>query len=393
MQLRIIDPIARGPFHEVFNAALLAMCTKLFDRVEYRCHPTQRACIAQLLERHGYGEGLAHVTFRDERVVGREGPVGWICRYAVAALRSVWRLARSQREEAVIFNYNNPLALPLLNLLNRRLKRRVLIVCHGELELLARHRPWWRAQEWFGRILRRMFGRMRLDRNLRFCVLGHSILRNLQPYLSEENAPLFFAIDHPAFFDRTPAPPTPHATLRVGSVGQLTPEKGLGRLLDLSQRISVPLTVVGRTYGFRGHADRPEVRFVAGAENRFIPRERFEQEAAALDYLLFAYDPDGYRLTASGAILDALNVGRPVITLRNDYFDDVLRLPVGYVVDDMQEMAALIKRLAAEYPAGGDPRFAENLTRLRHEFTVETVTEQLRKALADFIPEPNERLR
>ena len=75
----------------------------------------------------------------------------------------------------------------------------------------------------------------------------------------------------------------------------------------------------------------------------------------------------------AGAILDALNLGRPVITLRNDCFDDVLRLPVGYVVADMEEMAALICRLAAEYPAGTDPQFARNIALLRREFAVETV--------------------
>lgn len=387
MQVRIIDTVARDSFHEVFNAALLVMCLRLCGRAEYHCHPSQRRCLEQLLERHGYAGELPRVAFRSVRVVRREGPAGWICRYAAAALRSSWRLVRSRPDELVVFNYNNPLALPLLNLLNRMLHRRVLIVCHGELELLAGSHPWWRASGWFARILRRTFGRKRLDRNMRFCVLGQSILRNLRPYLSEANAPLFFAIDHPGFFDEKPASPSPHDTLQIGTVGQLTPAKGLDRILRLSRRIPVPLTVVGRTYGFHDHARWPGVRFVAGTENRFIPRERFEQETAALDYVLFAYDPDSYRLTASGAILDALNLGRPVITLRNDYFDDVLRLPVGYVVDDMEEMAALIRRLAAEYPAGTDPQFTENIVRLRREFAVETVAERLREALAAFVPE------
>ena len=281
MQVRIIDTVARDSFHEVFNAALLVMCLRLFGRAEYHCHPSQRRCLERLLERHGYAADVSRVAFRRVRVVRREGPAGWVCRYAAAALRSGWRLVRSRPGELVVFNYNNPLALPLLDLLNGFLHRRVLIVCHGELELLAGRNPWWRASGWFARILRRAFGRTRLDRNLRFCVLGKSILRNLRPYLSEANAPLFFAIDHPGFFEGEPAEPLPHDTLRVGTVGQLTPAKGLDRILRLSRQIPVPLTVVGRTYGFCDHARWPEVRFVAGPENGFIPRERFERETTS----------------------------------------------------------------------------------------------------------------
>ena len=67
------------------------MCLRLFGRAEYHCHPSQRRCLERLLERHGYAADVSRVAFRRVRVVRREGPAGWVCRYAAAALRSGWR--------------------------------------------------------------------------------------------------------------------------------------------------------------------------------------------------------------------------------------------------------------------------------------------------------------
>ncbi|WP_418991631.1 hypothetical protein [Alistipes sp.] len=388
MHVRLVDTVARDSFHEMFNAALLSMCLTAFERVEYVCHPSQQACIRRVLERHAPATDLKRVRFRPTAVVRREGPVGWVCRYALGALVNLWQLLTLPRGEQLIYTTNNPLGLWALNLLCRLRPRRVVVVCHGELELLAQCHPWWRASGWFGALLRRTFARTTLAPGLKCCVLGRSILRNLTPYVAPKNRAAFFSIDHPYFFSEAPAAPAPHAQLRVGTVGQLTPAKGLHRIVELAREIPVPLVVVGRTYGFDGHAACRNVRFVAGADNGFIPRERYDSEAAALDYLVFAYDPDGYRLTASGALFDALNLCRPVITLRNDYFDDVLRLRAGYVVDTVNDMAALVRRLAAAWPENPDySLFCENLLRLRAEFAVETVASRFREALRTLYPE------
>lgn len=389
MNVRIVDTVARDSFHEMFNAALLTMCLSAFDRVEYVCHPSQRACLDRVLEKHAPGTDRARIRFRRTAVVGREGPVGWVARYLLGALLNVWYLLTLSRGTQLIYTYNNPLGLRAVNVLCRLLGRRVIVVCHGELELLAQRFPWWKASGWFGALLRRTFARTTLAPGLRLCVLGRSILRNLEPYVAPKNRAAFFATDHPYFFDEAPSAPEPHAALRVGTVGQLTPAKGLHALLGLSREIPVPLVVVGRTYGFHSHGDYPNVRFVAGADNRFIPRERFDAEAAALDYVLFAYDPAGYKLTASGAVFDALNLGRPVITLSNDYFDEVLHLPAGYVVDDVPAMAALVRRLAATWPDNPDHSlFMENIARLRREYAVDAVARRFRQTLATLYPEP-----
>lgn len=382
MNVRIVDTISRGSFHEIFNASLLTICLTAFERVEYICHSTQQRALRDVLTRNRPRTDLGRVHFRTTSVIRREGPLGWFCKYLLGAMLNLWYLITVPRHVQLIYTYNNPLALWPVNLVNKVVRRRVIVVCHGELELLHRHPAWYKAARWFKWIMRRAFGRWRIEEHIRFCVLGDSILRHMQPYLSVRNRLKVFSMDHPYFFSQAPATPV-HDTLHVGSVGQLMPGKGLNTLLALSRNIPVPLSVVGRAYGFRRHADYPNVRFVAGTANAHIPRERYDAEIAELDYILFAYNPAGYKLTASGALFDALNMGRPVITLRNDYFDEVMHLPMGYVVKDAQQMADLVRRLAAEYPANPDyEEFLSNIVRLRAYYEVEAVAERFRRTLA-----------
>ena len=263
------------------------------------------------------------------RVVRREGPAGWVCRYAAAALRSGWRLVRSRPGELVVFNYNKPLAPSARSAerlsapsradrLPRRTgaARRAQPVVAGIGLVRADSPPGVRPDA-----PRPEPALLRAGENPSCATCAR--------YLSEANAPLF--CDRPSgFFEGEPAGALPH-TLRVGTVGQLTPAKGFGphtpalpadsRAADrrgTHLRVLRPCPLArsalrGRT-GKRLH---PARTLRAGRPPHSTTS-------------FFAYDPGGYRLTASGAIpRGALNLGRPVITLRNDCFDDVLRLPVG----------------------------------------------------------------
>jgi hypothetical protein len=83
--------------------------------------------------------------------------------------------------------------------------------------------------------------------------------------------------------------------------------------------------------------------------------EEFCKSVEALDFLLFLYPTDTYKLIASGAILDCLRFRRPVIALRTDYFDYLFRKfgAFGYLADSMEELQTLLRRastLSRDFP-------------------------------------------
>ena len=72
-------------------------------------------------------------------------------------------------------------------------------------------------------------------------------------------------------------------------------------------------------------------------------RTRIDQ----LDFILFFYNSETYRLTASGTIFDAISRKKPIIALRNDYFEYIFNKfgSIGYLVDSIEEMATLIQHI------------------------------------------------
>ena len=74
-------------------------------------------------------------------------------------------------------------------------------------------------------------------------------------------------------------------------------------------------------------------------------RESFDKHVSELDYILFFYPVDSYRLTASGAIYDAIMQEIPIISIKNEYFtylfDKYGRF--GYLFDNVDNIFSFIK--------------------------------------------------
>jgi len=68
-----------------------------------------------------------------------------------------------------------------------------------------------------------------------------------------------------------------------------------------------------------------------------------------MDILIFLYPEDKYKLTASGAIFDSIDREKIILSLHNDYFDDLFsRVFIGYQFDSIELMVEYIKGLSKE---------------------------------------------
>lgn len=116
------------------------------------------------------------------------------------------------------------------------------------------------------------------------------------------------------------------------------------------------------------------------------PLERADMERLAqdIDMFLILYDRSRYRLSCSGAILEALSLMKPVLYLDNECVNgfNAPERPIGIRCDDLGQLAGKIMEIADDY-AGFQPSLTEfraNILKVRHECSIEQSVPALRQS-------------
>ncbi|MDL1914022.1 MAG: glycosyltransferase family 4 protein [Bergeyella sp.] len=133
-------------------------------------------------------------------------------------------------------------------------------------------------------------------------------------------------------------------------MGVVTLSKGFDRFCALSSYFSEKgedrfvSVVVGR-HGLDPE-NYPKVNFVA-KKNTYLSRKEFNEGVEKLDFILFFYDNEQYRLTASGAIFDAIEHEKVIIAIRNDYFEEIFQKcgDLGFLCKDDTEVFEIVNKI------------------------------------------------
>jgi hypothetical protein len=123
-----------------------------------------------------------------------------------------------------------------------------------------------------------------------------------------------------------------------------------------------------------------EVRFVT--REGWTDRDAFERELEALDFVVFLYRRDTYRLTASGALMDAFAFAKPLLSLRNPYFEHCFELmgDIGYLCDSIDELRDRMVELVRNPDPQRFLRQRENIVRNRALFAPQRAADTLAAA-------------
>lgn len=361
IRLRYVSSFSVGTLHGMINRALLRMLL-LDGRFDVECHIASSA-----LEFMKRTEGASAVSrWRKLAVNGGAGHPAMLLRYLVSAFHNLRILCSSRRTDILFFNFNNLFSLRLTDVLCRVLRRRAVICCHGEMEYLANASKHTRLYKRLMISLTQGYfnNRRRPAPGLRFIVFGDVIRENLRPYLSRELMAALHSVDHPVMAAGGFAE-SGHGScgecVDIGMAGIINAYKGADAYPPLAGSLRDDPRL--RFHAIGHFQCDPEPFRDAGIEvpadpSRPLPDHVFRREIENLDFLLFLYPTDTYRLIASGAILDSLRFRRPAIGLRTDYFDYLFRKfgTFGYLADNEEELRRLLRRspeLAKDFPFDG----------------------------------------
>ncbi len=384
---KIVDFYGVKNFHEMFDASFLLMCERIFDGVEYVSSSSSQDNIINLLKAKGI-DISSHISFRKLRISNSYTPIAFLSRMICGFFIVLKEFFSADKNTSVFYIYSNPFAFYFLQIFNRLVKKNVYIVSHGELSFflkndLKKSRPWY----WYAKLWHRAFLRSNSRMHLKYIVLGDSIKNNMLKLFPNLKDDSLVVINHPYIFNYfNNEERIRNSKIVLGVAGFMTKDKGLFSFLDFSQRLknrvfdkSLEIRVIGRDPSLVNVNDYP---FISWSGTEILPRNVFEDEIKKLDYLLFFYEEETYKLTASGALFDALLFGKPSIYLSNDYFDDVVGdCSIGYRCGSVDEMVKTVDEIIK---AGGDDEYANyvyNLHKLKDKFSIKYNADLLKQQI------------
>lgn len=349
-RIKIVDFFGIKSFHEVINLAIIVMCSQIFDKVIYFASRTSSVHIKQCYEKYKKDGGL--VEFKSMPIYEKDSHCGAFVRVVIGFFITLATYLFRKKNTVVLYNYTNPLSMPLILMLNFLLRRKTIFLMHGELELLLADKiPVGKPSYWYRLCYIVSLKYLLKSNQALILVLGDSIKNNIcKLYPGVINNVI--SICHPYFYgDKEINLDVQHrAVLTVGTVGVMKRAKGFDALIELSKELEAEIWAGNLIIKSIGRVEDIDInpyhniQWIGG--NDFLPRNIFEAQIQSLDFILYLYPQNSYKFTASGAIMDAVKLGKPIISFHNDYFDYLLGdSPIGYWAKDVKDMASIIRTI------------------------------------------------
>jgi hypothetical protein len=314
-------------------------------------------------------------------------------------LPATWRILRSLRaakigsHDLVVLCYGSPMAIlaaRAFHALHPRRRPAFHIRLHGNLnEILG-----WRSRNPLSRAvdLRAALTRGGGPRR-RFIVLESHIQSRITELLPEIRPHLdllpeaIIPEETEGFAPLAPVPP-----IRVATLGLQTHAKGFGLYLDLARRLSarhpgqIEFHAIGRLHPQVADLDTGPLAHEIGSA--YLSRADFIARLACMHYVCLPFRTGYYDLSASGVLIDALGLRKPLITLRVPLMVELFDR-FGDIGELCADEAALERALERSISAPDPERYARQLRNLeaaRASRLPERLAEEYRRIVIEKFP-------
>lgn len=379
MKAYYIDSFSFESMHEMYNASSLKMFSCIYDEVIYSADISSKKNVEKLL--NGLPQNIKYSQLYLPS--NNKTKFNRLLSQILAIIYNCYFITKANRKETVIINYNTMIAIYFINFFAKIFDKKVLVVCHGEMQALCIHQN---TSKIF-RMSQKFFTNenQKIADKLYFAVLGDVILKNLKPYLSNNIFNKFKSFDHSGIFDNySKTIKTTNANqLKIGAIGILRESKGLTGLIKLGNKLKtlkgqVEISIVGKVDSRVDEIVNSGI-VVSKERNYFLTRNEMYDLIKKLDCILFLYPGDGYKITASGALFDAIACGISVLALKNDYFEYFFKKfgSVGCLVETYEDFEKEIKEMIE------GKRYNVDFSDLKQQLQPQIVAESFKATLMD----------
>lgn len=345
--ITVVDSYSTTKFHEIINATLVNIASNLSQSLKVVMGKEAAKCLKACYSKFNINIRTS-IKWNIFRTFEGDSKMAATLRVVLGFFITIWEYIIQKNDCLLFFIYTNQLSLPVILLLNRFLNKKVIFTFHGELELQRVKVTGFRLSRLYRWIYKMSLKHMSKKSNAIFLVLGDSIRKNLISIYPESKHNII-TIYHPYYFVTNHCSPICLGKkLIVGTIGTLNESKGLNDVVKIINGLETEIKAGGIEFRVLGRVLETDLHKLSNAivvnKGFAIDMSRFRHEIENLDFILYCYPQDSYRLTASGAIMDAIISNKPIITFGNDFFDSILAdCTFGYRIKDTDDAIALLK--------------------------------------------------
>lgn len=222
-------------------------------------------------------------------------------------------------------------------------------MCHNEMEWIDKNSTHGLAPKLMHKLLSCCFRLITLKEKFHFILLSSWMEQYFKSMIPEKNRRLIHSIDHayirPENTLKERVLPVQNC-FKIGIPAAISEGRGLHILKQiLEHEIDSSVKIFSLSYLSENiEHDNFETANKTGS---LLPFDKYNKLVTEMDALLFLYEKDSYKLTASGAILEAIWNEKPIVALHNHYFDYIFDKfgSIGCLCDSIDEIVNVINNL------------------------------------------------
>lgn len=181
--------------------------------------------------------------------------------------------------------------------------------------------------------------------------------------------------------------------IKIGHIGSAGVRKNVQLFYELASSVrdsiskrSLELSVVGvLDNSIAPFLNSLVVDYVNNEVDKPLLREVYDEKISSLHYSIFFYGKNDFILRSSAAFFDAIFYEKPIIALRNTFFEDVFKREgnIGYLCESLEEMAQLIEDFTVQKEMY-DQKYIlllENIKKYKSKLSIVDISADLKKEI------------
>lgn len=354
-QVFIVDPYANGEFHQVINASVLIMSSITFETVyyigQYSACDKMKGFVLEVDKTNQY----KNIFFKPITYNFKFNSNGWghIAKLLYCSWVTIYYYIKIPKGATLIINQNIVTVLHFLNFLSKFKKNKVVVFCHSELEIICSPKTnLAKSQILISWLLDSFFKKTKISAHIKFVLLGDYMKETFCNNIASYNSTAIFSIDHPylkaPIIDNYSLSALYKDKIKIGIPGLINQNRGLNETKKLLESINIDVSNVQLFALSRvvSDIDLEKIGLIYLNNSKgLLPVDEYSNYVKQMDYILVMYSVGSYKLTASGAVLEALWWQKPIIALKNDYLVYLFKKygDMGILCESIEEVIFAIK--------------------------------------------------